>query len=72
MEMFSTQVISSSLWVNTFLFHEKRKVNIKTFWKLIHAILWNMKPSAKADKLTHVRVTCSKIFARKKHVKEEI
>ena len=36
-ETSSTHVISASLWVNTFLFHEITKtVYIKTFWYLVY------------------------------------
>ena len=38
---------------------------------LVHFISWN-KTSKKTDKLKHVWVICSKIFANKSDVKEEV
>ena len=38
------------------------KLNIKTFWYLVHIISWNKKTSEKTDKLTHAWVICSKFL----------
>ena len=58
----SSHVISNSLWVNTFSLMKKRKLNIKTFWYLVHIISWNMKASKKTDKLKHGWAICSEIL----------
>ena len=57
-----SHVISNSLWVNTFYLMKKRKLNIKTFWYLVHVISWNMKASKKTDKLKHGWAICSEIL----------
>ena len=38
METSSAHVISSSLWVKTLLFDEIPKLDIETFWYLVHII----------------------------------
>ena len=71
METSSTHVISSLPWVNTFLFHKKRNLNMKTFWYWVHVISWNKKTLKKTGKSTHVWVIWSKIFANKIYGKED-